>query len=51
MENGGNKKERKTTEKKGEIWADATGSKSPNSVFPDGIYHAGAEGVMVFLFS
>lgn len=36
---------------KKEIWVDVTGSKSPNSVFQDGIYQAGAEGVMVFLFS
>lgn len=44
-------KSRKTGEKRKEIWVDVTGSKSPNSVFPDGIYQAGAEGVMVFLFS
>lgn len=45
------KKRKKDGEKKREIWVDVTGSKSPNSIFLDGIYQAGAEGVMVFLFS
>lgn len=44
-------KKKKDGEKKKEIWVDVTGSKSPNSVVLDGIYQAGAEGVMVFLFS
>lgn len=50
MENG-EKRERKMGEKKREIWVYVTGSKSSNSDFLDGIYQAGAEGVMVFLFS
>lgn len=46
--------EEKETKKRGEkkkIWVDGTGSKSPNSFFPGGVYQTRAEGVMVFLFS
>lgn len=45
------KRERKMGRRKKKIWVDVTGSKSHNSAFLDGIYQAGAEGVMVFLFS
>lgn len=45
------KETKKKAREKKKIWVDGTGSKSPNSFFPGGVYQTRAEGVMVFLFS